>query len=142
MKAYMSRQGRRALVVFNYICIILFLAAFSLGTRSDWNMIYIIGMSATLLAALISFLFLHINTKLWKLVHTKLEKLDERQIQVTHESLRYSYSIFSVISLVVLLVLALTRGNNDSILILIFASLLYLAHTLPSSILAWTEKEV
>ncbi len=67
--------------------------------------------------------------------------LDERQTLVTHESLRLSYSIFSVIVLCLLLYLGL-RNSGDAMLMLTFAMLLYLAHTLPSSVLAWREREV
>jgi len=98
----------------------------------------------------------HIKTNLWRLVHTKYENLDERQIQVTHQSLRHSYGIFTVLILSVMFCIALLRvapiqclltGSSDavpddSMLMVIFAGLLYLAHTLPSSVIAWTEREV
>jgi len=142
MKPGISKSKRRFMVILNYGCILLFLAFFNIGKYDIWNAPIVIAMIVVLVAALVSFIYLHIRTRLWKLVHAKADKLDERQIQITHESLRYSYSIFTVISLVVLLCIALIAGRYDSTLILIFASLLYLAHTLPSSVLAWTEKEV
>jgi ABC-type Fe3+ transport system permease subunit len=128
--------------VINYAALVMFLLLFSAGERSGWTGLVIGATLVSLALALISFVIVHIKTRLWKLVHTKEDRLDERQIQVTHYSLRYAYGIFSVISLAVLLVLALLAGRSDSVLIMVFACLLYLAHTLPSAILAWTEKEV
>jgi len=142
MKQSISKSKRRIAVIINYACILLFLAFFYIGKHDSWSAPIVIAMIVVLIAALVSFIYLHIRTHLWKLVHAKVDKLDERQIQITHESLRCSYGILTVISLVVLLCIALLAERHDSTLILIFAGLLYLAHTLPSSILAWMEKEV
>lgn len=143
MKAGISKPNRRIAVVINYGCVLLFLASFYIGKYYGWSVEVIAGAIVTAVTAVITFIILHIRTRLWKLVHTKAEKLDERQIQVTRESLRYSYAIFTVVSLLVLMCIALSAGRHDSTnLILVFASLLYLAHTLPSSVMAWTEKEV
>ncbi len=142
MKAGISKPNRRIAVIINYGCVLLFLASFYIGKYYGWSVEVIAGAIVTAVAALINFIILHIRTRLWKLVHTKAEKFDERQIQVTHESLRYSYAIFTVVSLLVLMCIALSAGRHDSNLILVFASLLYLAHTLPSSVMAWTENEV
>ena len=138
----MSKTNRQTGVVINYAALVLFLLLFFAGERSGWTGLIVGATLASLALAVISFAIVHIRTRLWKLVHTKEDKLDERQIQVTRYSLRHAYAIFSVISLAVLLVLALLAGRSDSILIMVFACLLYLAHTLPSAILAWTEKQV
>ena len=142
MENKMSKSTRQFVVILNYAFIILFLVCFYLGQKQDWSNIITVAVIVSILAVLVTFIMLHIKTGLWKLVHSGVNKLDERQIQITHESLRHSYGIFSVICLAVLLVYALLSGEWDSMMILIFASLLYLAHTLPSSIIAWTEKKV
>lgn len=142
MQRSMPKSNRRIAVVINYSCVILFLVFFYSGSYFGWSLPVVIGTVAAAVAVLTSFVLLHIRTRLWKLVHTKIEDLDERQVQVTHESLRQSYGIFSVLSLIVLMCIALLGGGRDSILMIIFAGLLYLAHTLPSSIIAWKEKEV
>ncbi len=142
MQRHMPKSNRRIAVVINYGCVILFLVFFYAGNYFGWSLPVVIGTVVAVIATLISFILLHIRTRLWKLVHTRIEDLDERQVQVTHESLRHSYSIFSVLSLIVLMCIALLSGGRDSTLIMIFASLLYLAHTLPASIIAWTEKEL
>jgi len=142
MKPALSRPKRQLAVIVNYAFVVLFLLFFYLGIRDSWTVPVIAGLGVSVLAALVSFIIVHINTRLWRLVHGRAEELDERQLMVTHESLRFSYGIFTVVSLAVLLVIALFGGWRDSMLILIFASLLYLAHTLPAAILAWREKEI
>jgi hypothetical protein len=91
----------------------------------------------------VSFFLVHIKTRLWSLGHAGVERLDERQIQVTHEALRHSYAVFTVICLFIMLFNATTgyRGHYlfDAVLPV---SLLYFAHTLPSSVIAWKERAV
>ena len=142
MATEMSKPTRRLLVAVNYLCVVLFLVLYAVGKYLGWSLPVAIALAAVVVILLVSFILAHIKTRLWRLAHTKVENLDERQIQVTHESLRYSYGIFTVISLAILLIIAVISGDDDSMLILIFASLLYLAHTLPSSIIAWTEREI
>lgn len=142
MQRHMPKSNRRIAVVINYSCVVLFLVFFYAGNYFGWSLPVVTGTVVAVAVVLISFALLHIRTRLWKLVHTRIENLDERQVQVTHESLRQSYGIFSVLSLIVLMCIALFGGRRDSTLMIIFASLLYLAHTLPSSIIAWTEKEL
>jgi uncharacterized membrane protein len=137
-----SKSTRRLLVVVNYVCVVLFLALYAVGKYLGWGLAVVVALAAVAAILLVSFILAHIKTRLWRLAHAKAENLDERQIQVTHESLRHSYTIFTIISLVILLIVAVVSGGDDSMLILIFAGLLYLAHTLPSSIIAWTEREV
>ena len=142
MATEMSKPTRRLLIAINYLCVVLFLVLFAVGKYLGWSLPVAIALAAVVVILLVSFILAHIKTRLWRLAHTKVENLDERQIQVTHESLRYSYGIFTVISLAILLIISVISGDDDSMLILIFASLLYLAHTLPSSIIAWTEREI
>ena len=142
MATEMSKPTRRLLIAVNYLCVVLLLVLYAVGKYLGWSLPVAIALTAVVVILLVSFVLAHIKTRLWRLAHTKAENLDERQIQVTHESLRYSYGIFTVISLAILLIIAVMSGGDDSMLILIFASLLYLAHTLPSSIIAWTEREV
>ena len=137
-----SKSTRRLLVALNYLCVVLFLVLYAIGKYNGWTPVVMVALSLVAAVLLVSFLLVHMRTHLWRMTHTKAENLDERQVQVTHDSLRRSYGIFTVLSLVILLIIAVISGGDDSMLILIFASLLYLAHTLPSSIIGWTEREV
>ena len=100
-------------------------------------------ISVFLAIALVSFLMLHVSTGLWRLAHSRADKLDERQIQVTHGALSRSYEIFTVICLLVMLFNAVIGDRGyylfDAVLPV---SLLYFAHSLPSSVVAWKEREV
>ena len=141
MELERSKPRRRAAVVLNYASVVAILVLFAFGQYRGWNTPLAVATIAIAAVAMMSFLMLHVKTHLWWLVHTKADNLDERQIQLTHESLRYSYGIFAIVTLLVLLYLGITH-REDSLSIVVFASLLYLAHTLPASVIAWIEKEV
>ncbi len=88
---------------------------------------------------LVSFIVTFTKTGLWGFIHKPLKKLDEREIALTSMSLRYAYSIFTVVVLALLLSLALTNTPIDVVLV---ASLILFAHILPASVIAWTEKVI
>lgn len=134
-------MNRRFGVVLNLIGLIGVIFSFYHGYLYEWSLFHTITLGISLAILLFSFLRYYIVTGLWRFVHTGSENLDERQIAVSRESLRYAYSIFTIISLVILLAISLYSGKEIN-LIVIFASLLYLAHTLPAAIIAWTEKEI
>ena len=83
------------------------------------------------------------RTGLWRLTHTKGENLDERQIMVTREALRYSYGIFVPCCLLLMFAAAVAADYDIHIFdVVLPAGLLYLSHILPAVILAWREKVV
>jgi len=141
MGSSISKSERRAGIILNYVSVLLLVVLFYLGKADNWSIGWIVAEAAALVVALITLLRYHFLTGLWRLVHTKVTKLDERQVHITHESLRHSYSIFTVLALLVLLWKAVFQSPDPN-LIIVFAALLYLAHTLPSTVLAWTETEV
>ncbi len=140
----LSIKYRKFFVIINYICLFLMLVLFSLGKYQGWSIWIFAGLAALLIINILTFRILHINTKLWHQFHSRTEaaKLDERQVKRTLESIRGAYNIFAVISLMVIFIISWMAGQHDSMLMLVYVVLIYLAHTLPSSILAWTEKEI
>ena len=130
----------------------MFAVLFCIGEYKGWNTPAKIGIFTSLIVWLVSFIIIYVKTRLWRFVHTKVDKLDERELQLTHESLRYAYAIFSVICLSYILVSSLlaprlavnvlTPDDYPSFGLIMMWVLLYLAHILPASIIAWTEKEV
>jgi len=146
LSAKSNRPLRRLGVVLNYGTLIIMLIAFVSLARQSINIPIVAIAIVAALFFMISFINLHVRTRLWKFVHTKIDNLDERQIQVVHHSLRHSYSIFSIVCLTLFFAFGLLKelmpGEIDLPLMPIIAALIYLAHTLPSSIIAWTEKEV
>ena len=96
-----------------------------------------------LIGLILSFLRVIRRTGLWSLTHTRVENLDERQVMVTREALRYSYVIFVPCSLLLMFAAAVSASHDVHIFDAVLpAGLLYLSHILPAVILAWREKIV
>ncbi len=96
-----------------------------------------------LIGLILSFLRVIRRTGLWSLTHTRVENLDERQVMVTREALRYSYVIFVPCSLLLMFAAAVAASYDFHIFDAVLpAGLLYLSHILPAVILAWREKIV
>ena len=143
MKLEIPLMNRRILVGVNYLCVILLLVLFHTGEAYGWNPVIASGAFCALILSLTTFVIAHLKTHLWKMSHAKIENLDEREYMVTHAALRKSYAIFVVISIVILYILTLSEIQGSGTLgVLLPGSLLYIAHSLPSAILAWTEREV
>ena len=137
-----SKTNRRLGVLVNYMALILAVLIFEILKYDlglpGWAGLSLIGV--LLIVLIVSFAYTFGITGLWRLTHKKTEKLDEREIQVVTNSVKISYSIFTILVILVIYLFAiLGMGPFD---VVIAATLLYLAHILPTSILAWTEKEV
>ncbi len=143
MKKELSLMNRRVLVTANYVAVIAVLVFFHLGEAQGWDPVVASVAIVALLVAVASFIFVHLKTHLWKMSHAKPDNLDEREFQVIHGALGHSYSIFVIVCIITLYVLTLAEIKGAGTLgVLLPGSLLYLAHSLPSAVLAWTEKEV
>lgn len=147
MNSQRSISTRRSLVVVNYLCLVAVNICFYFAWKyaDIGHAVDVLGIGSLLVVAA-TFLPLHWQTGFWRLTHARASRLDERQLQVTYGALRHSYSWFSVIVLVIVfahaVVYRLVPGMDFAISVPLAVSLIYLAHTLPGSILAWTEKEV
>lgn len=141
-----SRVSRRWGVVLNYASLAVFLACLHIVKSTGFRPIPAGAGTAALALLALSFVRVHWKTGLWRMTHSRTEELDERQSQIAHEALRISYSGFTVIALSTLLLLSLLREDfplfDRVSLIGLTAVLLYLAHTLPGSVLAWREAEI
>ena len=87
MKQGLSRTSRRVGVIINYFSLVLFLILFYKLKNGSWNYLIGLGEAVALVIVIVSFIQTHVKTRLWKLTHAKIDRLDEREIQVTHESL-------------------------------------------------------
>jgi hypothetical protein len=151
MSRLLSKPARRFGVIANYAGAILFATIFCFGEYTHWNVpLALVAILAVFALVTSSYLTL-IRTGLWRLTHTSVEKLDEREIQVTHTSLRHSYVIFTGFSLALIAFMVLsvrfsfitlTHRGHYSFGLVVLILLQFLIHTLPASIIAWTEKEV
>jgi hypothetical protein len=125
--------------------------AFCIGEYRQWTLSLGAVSLLALLSLAISFYFTHVSTGLWVLTHTKIGNLDEREIQVTHTSLRYAYAIFGLLALVAITLLflpmrfsflTLTPGGYPSLALTAYVATIYLKETLPASVIAWSEPRV
>jgi len=136
----MNREKRRLMVILNFFFLLLLWVGFYLSRLLGYPIPLLILAGSGLILLIISFLQLYIKTGLWSLVHSSFSKLDERQIQSIYKALRFSYSIFTILILIVIYSnFVLGIAFIDAVLGII---LIYLAHILPAAILAWTEKEL
>lgn len=142
-----SINSRRLMLVLNYLCLLTMNVCFYFAwAYQDMNHVIDALGIGSLLIVVATFFQLFLRTGLWRLTHTDTDSLDEREIEITHEALRYSYSWFSIVCLVIIfthaVVYRLVPDVDFAISVPLAGSLLYLAHTLPGAVLAWREKEM
>ena len=140
------KQRRRTLVMVNYLFLVVMNVCFYFVYHNR-DMTHLVDALGVLSLALVGITFykVHMQSGLWKLTHQNVDDLDERETQLTYHALRYAYAWFTVICLVLLMSHAvfyrLIPAISFVITVPLAGSLIYLAHTLPASILAWTETE-
>lgn len=141
MERQMSKTDRCIGVIVNYLCVAAIALLVQTGDVVTWSIpLRLVGILAALVVGLITFIRVYWRTGLWKLAHASFKKLDERQVQVMYDSLSHSYAVFTIVCLVIVYLNALVE--RGPVPIVVAGSLLYLAHTLPAAVVAWTEKEV
>jgi len=133
------RTKNRFWILLNYLSLIAVLVFFYTGKYMQWPMLVIILEIGSLAVLLISFYSAFIKTKFWKFVHTPSKNLDERETQVVLNGLKYSYSIFAIVCLIVIYTFAII--DYHPIDVLLAGALLLLAHTLPAAIVGWNVRE-
>jgi hypothetical protein len=132
-----SLTKRRMGVAVNYGLLLLSLFFSIAGNSLGWSVAIKVAFWLSAMFVLVTFFPIHIKTGLWRLAHAKIGTLDEREIQQTLESLRQAYIVFTIISLLIIITSVILGLGSQSQQLVVFWVLLYLAHTLPSSILAW-----
>ena len=139
-----SQSKRRGYVALNLASlVILELAYYGWIIGGVHNPVAVGLVVVCLIGLVLSFLHVIWRTGLWRLTHAKVENLDERQIIVTREALRYSYVIFVPCSLLLMFAAAVAANHGWRIFdAMLPAGLLYFSHILPALILAWREKVV
>lgn len=138
MKDAKSRNQNRAWILLNYLSLIGGLSLFYTVKIYHWPLSFLlleIGIFAVLLFSLFK---AFIITKFWKMVHTSSKNLDEREMQVVLNALKYAYGIFAIICLILIYTFAI--AEKQPIDVLLAGGLLYLAHTLSAAIVGWKEK--
>ena len=133
-----TKHNSRLSVLLNYFSIIVILALFYIVRLGILKTIFIAFEVIPLIAAILSFRHAFVKTGIWKMTHASFKKLDEREVQVVFRATSISYSLFAIAILVIIYIFILSGlGQIDAVLA---ASLLYFAHILPASMIAWNEK--
>ena len=138
MEKSTSKNRTKTIIIINAITILAIVVLFELMKYAEIK-IWLAGLEILILiAVVITFYKAYWQTGLWKINHKKTEKLDEREIQLVSEALRVSYSVFTIVTILIIYAFAvIEKGPID---VVIAASLLYFAHILPSAILGWKVK--
>jgi len=136
----MQNSSLRVQVILNYLSLISILVVFSEMVTQGLTKVLTASLIITTFLLVLTFVNVQSRTGLWKMTHKKVDQLDEREMQISHEALRLSYSVFSILVLfsmlsVILLSDVMTFFLNTGMVLVV--SFIYVAHTLPSSILAW-----
>ncbi|MDX2442579.1 MAG: hypothetical protein QNK30_02155 [Bacteroidales bacterium] len=138
MQERKTKYPWRLSLIINFTSVALLIIVFEILKNTGQNNWLVLLEIALLAIAIASFIYTFANTGLFKFTHTKYSSLDEREVQLINRALRYSYSIFTILVLVIIYVYAIIE--NGPIGVVIAAGLLYFAHILPAGILGWTQK--
>jgi len=137
----MSVSDRRTSVILNYLSVAVLAIVVDMREALGWGIVpVIVTACGALILGLVTFIRSFWRTRLWKITHAGFTGLDEREVQVVYGALRNSYWIFAIVCLVILYANAVMEKGH--IPVLVAAAVLYLAHTLPAAVVAWTEKQV
>lgn len=139
MKNSISLSKRRVWIIVNYLSIFSIVVLWEYCEIVNCSKIIKSFCIVPLLIVVISFIVVYWKTGFWHFVHKSIIKLDERELQLTSATLRYSYGIFTVLVLLILLLLSIFERPVSIILVV---SLIYIAHIIPASIIAWRERAV
>ncbi len=140
MKNQNLRKQNRVWILLNYLSLIAGMLLFYTVKIYHWPLSYLLLEIVILAIFLISLNKAFIVTKFWKIVHTSSKNLDERELQLVLNALRYAYGIFTVICLVIIYAFAI--ADYQPIDVILAGGLLYLAHTLPAAIVGWNEQAI
>ena len=135
-----QKLKNRLWISLNFVSLISLIVFFYLGKLSNWQIMVIIVEVLSIALFVISFYKGFIKSNFWRLVHSKSQNLDEREISLVLTGLKYSYSIFTILCIVIVYILILI--NFQFIDVVLAAGLLYLAHILPAAIVGWNERIV
>ena len=137
MKTTYSKKRIRIGVVINYFGLTGSVVIWELCSNSHWNNTMIIAGIISFILLLSSLVPTYFTTRIWQFNHIPVSKLDERELQITSFALRYAYGIFTVIAVITFYLYSLT-GLQVSVILA--GGMLYFAHILPASIIAWNGK--
>jgi hypothetical protein len=137
MESKKSNPGMKFWIVLTFLSLFGTVTGFEYCQAHSWTLLSKVAEFALLALFILSFYMSFIRSGLWEFTHRPLNKLDERELAVVNRSLRYGYSIFTVLVLCLLLLIAML---NLEISIVLAVSLILFAHLVPASVIGFSGK--
>lgn len=131
-----SKTGKRIWILLTLLSLAGLAFIFEYTKTAGWSSAFTIIEVIFIAILLLSFVMGYVITGLWVFSHRSLNQLDEREVMIIGQSLRISYSIFTVFVLCFLMFVALTERSMTMVSVV---SLIIFAHLLPASIVGWTR---
>jgi len=107
--------------------------------RAHIDRIFIWLLPALLVSLMLIFFMAFIKTGLWRFTHKSIDDLDEREVTLTAKATKTAYAIFSIF-IIGMLFINVFLGFSLSVVAVV--CLLLFAHTLPASIIVWTQNRL
>ena len=133
-----SITKRRGAVIINYLCLAVILIVFYYVKFLAIQRIYLLSEIIPVIGLIISFKIAFSKSDSWKLAHKSFSMIDEKEMQIVYKAITYSYSIFSILCIALIYIHNLFRF--ELVDVTLATCLLYFAHMLPASIIAWNEE--
>ena len=138
MKNQNLKKQNRMWILLNYLSLIAGLLLFYVVKIYYLPLSYLLFEIGIFTIFLISLYQAYIKTNFWKIVHSSSKNLDEREMQAVLMALKYAYSIFTIMCLIIIYAFAIAEYHPIDVVLA--GGLLYLAHILPASIVGWNEQ--
>lgn len=132
--------NRKINILLNYLFLILILVSIEYIVDSGITLWLAIMILTIIVLFIISFIRCYGKTGVWKIVHKSSEQLDEREYAIILKAVKTSYAIFTITILIIIYIQFLF--NYVIFNALNGAALIYIAHILPCSIVAWKLKQI
>lgn len=139
MRNSKSLSKRRVWIIVNYLSVLSIVVLWEYCEIFNCSIALKSSCIIPVIILVISFIMVYWKTGFWQFVHKSINKLDERELQLTSSTLRYSYGIFTVFLLSILLLFSVFERPVSIIFVVSF---IYIAHIIPASIIAWRERAV
>lgn len=135
----MTVSQKRLWIVINYSSIVLMLVMFYSPDIMSKNKLLLFLFLIPVASLSISFKTVFWNTGLWKISHDVKTPSEIDHLKRFYIVTRISYIVFTLLIITLLFVFSITGKKVDALL---SACLLYFAHILPASIMAWGNRRL
>ncbi len=136
----LSKTKRQIWISMNFLSLVAIIVFYYASKYFAEPLVFLVGGAISAIVLIISFIKVYAQTGLWKMVHSGKHNLDERQMEVVMNALRYSYVIFAIS--VLILIYGFTLFVKGPIHVLVAGGFLYFAHILPAAIIGFRENEI